>query len=155
MNRRNAFAAGALVLTLILVVFEPGSAPVAIVEAAPRPGMEVAPPPSLLILEPRQHGAAATDAFAPRSWNPPVAPAAIEPARIAVPPPLTFRYFGKHLENDRWRVFLSRGEEVFHVGAGDVIDGRYRVDRVEPPHLFVTYLPLKHQQKIDIGGVPP
>lgn len=155
MNRRNAFAVGALVLTLALVLVEPGSAPVAVVEAAPRPGAELAPPPSLLILEPRQHSVPAADAFAPRNWNPPPPPQAIEPARAAVPPPLTFRYFGKHLEGSRWRVFLSRGEEIFHVGAGDVMEGRYRVDRVEPPYLFITYLPLKHQQRIDIGGVPP
>lgn len=154
MNRRRALIVGALVFALVLIIFEPGTAPVAVVEAAPRPGAELTPPPSLLILEPRQHSGPATDAFAPRNWNPPPPPA-IEMPRTALPPPLTFRYFGKHLEGSRWRVFLSRGEEVFHVGAGDVIDGRYRVDRVEPPHMFITYLPLKHQQRIDIGGVPP
>jgi hypothetical protein len=154
MNRRGGFMIGALVLTLVLVVFEPGSTTLAVVEAAPRPGAELAPPPSLLILESRQRSEPAADAFAPRNWNPPP-PTSAEPVRAAVPPPLTFRYFGKHLEGSRWRVFLSRGEEVFHVGAGDVIEGRYRVDRVEPPHLFITYLPQKHQQRIDIGGVPP
>jgi hypothetical protein len=155
MNRRSVYGFAALLVVLGLVVFEPGSAPVAIIEAASRPGVDLAPPPSLLALEPRPGNVPATDAFAPRNWNPPPSPPAAEPARVAVPPPLTFRCFGKHLEGDRWRVFLSRGEQVFHVGVGDVIEGRYRIDRIEPPNMLITYLPLRHQQRIDIGGLPP
>ena len=48
-------------------------------------------------------------------------------------------------------MFLQRGERLYAVAAGDVIDGQYRVDRIEATTVLFTYLPMNVQQTITIG----
>jgi hypothetical protein len=51
----------------------------------------------------------------------------------------------------RPRVFLQRGERVYAVSAGDVIDGQYRVDRIDAGQLTFRYLPLDMPQALIFG----
>ncbi|GAB3670009.1 hypothetical protein GCM10028813_53840 [Ramlibacter alkalitolerans] len=49
------------------------------------------------------------------------------------------------------KVFLQRGERLYAVAVGDVIDGQYRLERIDANQLLLTYLPMNAQQTITIG----
>ncbi len=85
------------------------------------------------------------DPFSTRRWNPPApAPRPVSAAPVAPPAPplLPYAYLGKKLESGQWEVFLSRGEHSFVVREGGALEGQYRVDRIAPPTLTLTFLPL-------------
>lgn len=97
--------------------------------------------------------APARDLFAP-TLPPPPAPVAAPPPPPPAPlqpPPLPYVYLGKRLDGDGWDVFLGRGEHTFIVREGATIEGAYRIDRIQPPRLEITYLPLGHPQTLAIG----
>lgn len=79
----------------------------------------------------------------PQSLTPIVPPAA---------PPLPFTYLGKKLEAEKWEVYLSRGAETLIVREQSELDSNYRVESIQPPNMFVTYLPLKQIQTMNIGA---
>ncbi|WP_432382782.1 hypothetical protein [Duganella sp. P38] len=92
--------------------------------------------------------------FAGQNWNPPPPPA---PAPSNAPPPapvapaLPFIYIGKSVADGAWEVYLSRGDKTYSARAHTVIDGAYRIDRIAPPLMTLTYLPLNQQQQMNIG----
>jgi len=55
------------------------------------------------------------------------------------------------IDDGQPKVFLQRGERLYTVAAGDVIDGQYRVERIEATTVLFTYLPLNIKQTITIG----
>lgn len=91
------------------------------------------------------------DLFSTRNWNPPPPPPppAVVPAPMA--PPLPFAFLGKKLEGQSWEVYLSRGEQTFIVREGQTFDGAYRIDKIAPPVLTLTYVPLNQAQTLTIG----
>jgi hypothetical protein len=99
--------------------------------------------------------AAGKDLFGTRSWNPPPPPppppAPPAPPPPPVAPPLPFTFLGKKLEGDTWEVYLGRGDQTFVAHQGTVLEGAWRVDRIEPPMLSLTYLPLGQVQTLPIG----
>jgi hypothetical protein len=72
-------------------------------------------------------------------------------AAAPVAPPLPYGFIGKKQEAERWEVFLARGEQTFIAREGEVLEGTYRVDRIDPPALTFTYLPLGQVQTLPIG----
>jgi hypothetical protein len=74
------------------------------------------------------------------------------PAPAPAAPVLPFTYIGKKLEAGVWEVFLARGEQSFVVREGAVIENTYRIDKIAPPNLSLTYLPLGHTQNLSIGA---
>jgi hypothetical protein len=91
------------------------------------------------------------DLFSARNWNPPPpAPPPVVEAPPA-PPPLPFAFLGKKLEGATWEVYLSRGEQSFIAREGQTLDGAYRVDKIAPPSLLLTYVPLGQSQTLVIG----
>jgi hypothetical protein len=93
--------------------------------------------------------------FASGSWTPPPPP--VKPMPVLPPPPptapaLPFAFIGKKLEAGAWEVFLSRGEQSFVAKEGSVIDNAYRIDKIAPPNLSLTYLPLGQSQNLSIGA---
>jgi hypothetical protein len=48
---------------------------------------------------------------------------------------------------------LARGDKTYSVRVQTVIDGTYRVERIAPPVMSVTYLPLNQQQQMNIGAL--
>jgi hypothetical protein len=66
-------------------------------------------------------------------------------------PPLPFAYIGKAVADGAWEVYLARADKTYVVRNQTVIDGTYRVERIAPPLMSVTYLPLNQLQQINIG----
>lgn len=97
------------------------------------------------------------DLFASTSWVPPPRPAAsrprhrVEQARAPGPPPLPFVYLGQYRDAARAVVFLMQGDRVLPVQAGDVIEGRYRVDEAAGDTVVITDLPLAVKQTLHMG----
>jgi hypothetical protein len=94
---------------------------------------------------------AARDLFSTRSWTPPPPPVKVEPPPPPVAPPLPYTFLGKKLEGEAWEVYLARGEQTFIARAGQVLEADWRVDKIAPPTLTVTYLPLGLPQTLSIG----
>jgi hypothetical protein len=65
---------------------------------------------------------------------------------------LPYAYLGKQWQGGAWEVYLAMGEEVRIARVGSVLDTRYRVVSITPPHLNLVYLPLKQAQSLDIGA---
>jgi hypothetical protein len=93
----------------------------------------------------------------PQPQPPPPPPPPILPPESFLPPPpvaappLLFEYLGKQQEDGKWTVFLAHQEQMYIVREGGMIESDYRVEKIAPPMLTVTYLPLRQRQTFDIG----
>jgi len=96
-----------------------------------------------------------TDLFASKSWYvPPPPPKPVPPPPPPPPtaPPLPFAFMGSYHEPDgKLILFLTKGEQLYTVSPGDVIDGIYRVEEIVGGQLGLTYLPLNIRQSMTIG----
>jgi hypothetical protein len=81
----------------------------------------------------------------------PIAAAAPPPPPKPVAPPVPFTYLGTFQDSGKPTFFLVKGDQVYHVREGDVIEGTYRVEGVEGPTLKLLYLPLNIRQTINVG----
>jgi hypothetical protein len=93
--------------------------------------------------------------FLGQNWNPPPPPpppaSSMPPPPPPMAPPMPFVYIGKAVADGAWEVYLSRADKTYVVRSQTVIDGTYRVEKIAPPQMFVTYLPLNQVQQINIG----
>jgi hypothetical protein len=106
--------------------------------------------------------AAAKDPFAARGWLAPVAPAASPTTTVAtvvVPPPpptappVPFRFVGLLEEKSaKPAAFIAKGDALFVVHVGDVVESVYRVESFNSAQVVVTYLPLQQRQTIEVTG---
>lgn len=67
-------------------------------------------------------------------------------------PPLPFVYIGKVIEDGKLTVFVSKQQHNYLLKGGEVIEGTYRVDKVELGRLVFTYVPLETEQVMTFGG---
>lgn len=129
---------------------EAGPAP----EAAASAAATAVTAPAESAAEPAQ--SAATNLFAAKTWvvPPPPPPPAPPPGPPPPPtaPPLPFRLLGKLDDATTVKAFLQKGEQVYTVGVGDVIDGTYRVDSIKTGQMTLIYLPLSTSQTLTGGG---
>lgn len=98
------------------------------------------------------------DIFKGKSWYvappkpKPVPPPPPPPPPPPTAPPLPYAFMGSYQGKDgRMIIFLTRGDQVFSVSPGDVLEGTYRVEGIASGQLVLIYLPLNIQQKIIIG----
>lgn len=91
------------------------------------------------------------DLFSARNWKPPPPPS--PPVVVAAPvaPPVPYAFLGKKLEAEIWEVYLSRGEQTFVARTGAMLEGEWHVDRIAPPSLELTYMPLGQALTLSIG----
>jgi hypothetical protein len=94
--------------------------------------------------------------FGSQNWNLPAPPPPVQAVNTAPPPPpmappLPFKLIGKSVGSGVYEVYLARGEQVYLVREKTTIDGTYRVDKIAPPMLTLTYLPLNQVQQLNIG----
>lgn len=101
---------------------------------------------------------AASHAFRAMSWYvpPPPPPPPPPPKPLPPPPPtappLPFSFLGRYEEGATRIILLVRGERIYTVTEGEVIDNIYRVERLAGGQLELTYLPLNIKQTISTGG---
>lgn len=95
------------------------------------------------------------DLFQSKSWYVPPPPPKEEmlPPPPPTAPPLPFNYMGKINETPTRTVyFLIKGDTVYSVSEGDVIDGTYKVEGAAGDQLDLIYLPLNIKQSLNIGS---
>lgn len=123
------------------------------------PAKAAAPREDAIPAAPGTAAAGPVDIFAVRTWDPPVPvpdPATATTAAAPPPPeppPLPFRYAGRLDEPGKPPIyFIVRGEKVLAVHPGDLINGHYRVGKIEGGQLHFIYRPMKIRQSIPVGG---
>jgi hypothetical protein len=91
--------------------------------------------------------------FSSHSWTPPPPPPP-PPAPPPKPtaPPLPFAFIGKKMEDGKWEVYLSHGDQTYVARDKSELEGVYRVESIKPPFITFLYLPLKETQVLPIGG---
>lgn len=103
------------------------------------------------------------DPFAATNWSVPAPPppageaspqpvASAPPAPPAAPsaPPNPFVYVGSYKDGSQQVVMLMRGEQLLLIQQGETIDNTYRLERILPGGLVMTYLPLQLRQSVPI-----
>jgi hypothetical protein len=99
-----------------------------------------------------------THAFRAMSWYvpppPPPPPKLLPPPPPPPPtaPPMPFSFLGRYEEGETKIIMLVRGERLYTVSEGEVVDSIYRVERLTGGQLELTYLPLNIKQTISAGG---
>ena len=102
-----------------------------------------------------------SNVFNQTSWYvaPPAPPpsAKLEPPPPPPPPPaptappMPFTYLGRYGDTDTRTVVLTKGDKVYTVTVGDVIDNTYRVEKFTTGMVNLTYLPLNIVQSLHTG----
>jgi hypothetical protein len=99
-------------------------------------------------------GSRTGQAFGAKSWYvpPPAPPHAVVAPPPPTAPPLPFAYLGRFQENGAAAVILlTRGERLYLVNVGDVIDETYRVETLTPSEVVFIYLPMDQRQVLRIA----
>ncbi|MBL0420156.1 hypothetical protein JI739_07325 [Ramlibacter sp. AW1] len=102
----------------------------------------------------RARGRPAPELFAVGSWQPSATSATATPAAApaqAPDPPPPFTYLGKQLADGHWSVFVAHAQETRVLREGQRVDGQWQIDRIAPPDLHFTYLPLGRAYTLTIG----
>ena len=169
-RRRALF--GALAVTIVLSAVSGGKGGDAADKPAaaartrtPQHAREAAQPITHVELERLQRPEAPADrdivagnTFGAMSWHVPPPPAPPKPAVKPGPPPppaappMPFTFLGRYEDGDTRTIMLVKGDRIYTVSEGDVIDQTYRVDRLAGGQLELTYLPLDIKQTIGTGG---
>ncbi len=92
--------------------------------------------------------------FSVTSWYvppPPPPPQPPPPPPEPTAPPLPFSYLGRYQESQSLIIMLVKGDRIYTVSAGEVIENIYRVEGVSGGRVELTYLPLNIRQTIDTG----
>lgn len=96
--------------------------------------------------------------FEKRTWviPPPPPPPPPKPKPMPPPepvaPPLPYAYLGSYQEpGGHLIIFLTKGERMYSVSPGDVLESVYRVDGIVGGQLSLTYIPLNTVQTLSVG----
>lgn len=92
--------------------------------------------------------------FSATTWYvppPPPPPQPPPPPPKPTAPPLPFSYLGRYQESQSTIIILVKGDRIYTVSAGEVIENVYRVEGVVSGRVELTYLPLNIKQTIDTG----
>lgn len=96
--------------------------------------------------------------FEKKSWfiPPPPPPPPPKPKPLPPPepvaPPLPYAYLGSYQEpGGHLIIFLTKGERMYSVSPGDILESVYRVDGIVGGQLSLTYIPLNTKQTLNVG----
>ncbi len=104
---------------------------------------------------PQEGEAGIGNVFGATSWYvtpPPPPPVKPPPPPNPAAPAMPFTFLGLYQEGTGKVVMLVKGDRVFTVSEGDVIENTYRVERVSAGMVELTYLPLNIRQSISTGA---
>lgn len=94
---------------------------------------------------------------APPAIPKPIASARVTPVNTGPPappppPPINLRYYGYAAEKDGHKqVFLLQGDDIFIASEGDVVDRRYRVNKIGTASVQVEDLPYHNTQTLPLA----
>ncbi len=102
------------------------------------------------------------DAFNTSSWDEPAKtsrlvipslPVVQAASAVVVPmaPPMPFTYIGRYGDTASRTVVLAKGDRVYTVAVGEVIENTYRVEKFTLGTVNLTYLPLNIEQHLPTG----
>ena len=67
------------------------------------------------------------------------------------PPPINLKFFGfASKPGEAKRIFLSKGEDVFIAGEGDIVDRRYKVVQIAPSSVTIQDVLTNNTQQIPL-----
>lgn len=69
----------------------------------------------------------------------------------ATPPIIPFKYLGKLWGDNEYQVFVSMNDRNLIIKEGDTIQQIYKVEKISPPTMVITYIPLQLEQVMQIG----
>jgi hypothetical protein len=70
------------------------------------------------------------------------------------PPPIDLKFYGfATVQNGRKLIFLLHGEDVFIAGAGDVVNGRYKVLQIQSNSVTIEDLSYNDQQTLPLQTI--
>lgn len=70
---------------------------------------------------------------------------------ISPPPPINLKFFGFASQpGEPKRIFLSKDQDIFIAGEGDIVDRRYRILRISPSSVDVEDLINNNRQSIPL-----
>lgn len=98
--------------------------------------------------------AAVANAFNSKSWYVAPPPPPPPPPPVPTAPPLPFTYLGRYEDQPAVVVVLAKGDRVYTVAEGDVIDGTYRVDQITDDAVHLVYLPMNINQSLSTQAAP-
>lgn len=107
---------------------------------------------------PRETDPVASSAFRAMSWYVAPPPPPPRPASKPLPPPpptappMPFSFMGRYEEGAARIILLLKGDRIYTVSEGEVIDNTYRVGALAGGQLELIYLPLDIKQTISAGG---
>lgn len=113
--------------------------------------------PSSVVDAPVLREPAVTNIFSAKSWlpkskpTPAATPQPVEPV-VQVPPPVSYRYIGSMKADGIMGAFLTKGDKMYSVTEGDLLDNEYSVEMIKKDVITLRYLPLDVTQSIVIGG---
>jgi hypothetical protein len=87
---------------------------------------------------------------------PPPPPQVAAPAPVAaapVAPPVPYRFVGKVRKGAEEEILISKGDVVFPVKTGDMLDGMYKVEAISAERIELVYVPLGTRDRIAINSV--
>jgi hypothetical protein len=94
--------------------------------------------------------------FAARRWTPAEkaapAPAHVQPAHVQAAGTFELRYVGRVQYGSTVTPYLARGNEVFAIKAGDVVDG-FTIDAVHDRHIELTSVSQGGKQVVPLTSV--
>lgn len=93
--------------------------------------------------------------FRAKSWYaPPPPPPAAQNLSPPPPsaPPLAFTFLGRMIDGNEMVVFLSKNGRNYVVKANEIFDDNYRVDKITPTDMVLTYLPMGIQQTLPLNS---
>jgi hypothetical protein len=73
------------------------------------------------------------------------------PVIVPTAPQLPFTYLGRYGDSASRTVILSKGDRVYTVAVGEVIENTYRVEKLTTGMINLTYLPLNIEQHLSTG----
>ncbi len=83
----------------------------------------------------------------PNNQVEPLPPPVVVPTAPAIP----FTYLGRYGDTPTRIIILAKGDRVYTVAVGDVIENSYRVEKFTPGMINLTYLPLGIEQHLATG----
>jgi len=134
----------------------PGLAVVESGRAEPRAAAPAAPAERLALPERRGLSRTQGELFAAPPAPAPSPMAKAPPAPVAaapVAPPVPYRFAGKVRKGSEEEVFVSKGDLVFPVKAGDTLDGMYRIESIGAERIELVYLPLGTRDRIAVSSI--